>query len=227
MNFSTKKNSSPWRIYVAHGRIHVVLHLTCLNVILNTLLSCGNVCISGFRCRPSVTTNTCYKYIQSPLLMPLPESVLFSLLEIVLMPLLESVLFSLLEIVLIPLVASVLIPLLEIVLIPLVASVLISLLEIVLIPLVASVFVPDLLVSVGLRVVPVMLVVIAEGSGHGRPGITGWFSLFKKLQENSNAPIRWPAFSHILLVCMNSWASKANDVGTTMATEDKTKTTVH
>ena len=211
--------SSPWRIYVAHGRIHVILHLTCLHVILNILHMCVNVCISGFRCRPSVTTNTCYNYLQSPLLMPLPESVLFSLLEIVLMPLLESVLFSLLEIVLIPLVASVLIPLLEIVLIPLVASVLI--------PLVASVFVPALLVSVGLRVVPVMLVVIAEGSGHGRPGITGWFSLFKKLQENSNAPIRWPAFSHILLVCMNSWASKANDFGTTMATEDKTKTTVH
>ena len=50
-------------IYVAHGRIHVVLHLTCLNVILNILPSCGNICISGFRCRPSVTTGTCYNYI--------------------------------------------------------------------------------------------------------------------------------------------------------------------
>ena len=29
--------SSTWRIYVAHGRIHVILHLTCLNVILNIL----------------------------------------------------------------------------------------------------------------------------------------------------------------------------------------------
>ena len=50
--FKKKKNSSTWRIYVAHVRIHVILHLTCLNVILNILPSCGNICISGFRCKP-------------------------------------------------------------------------------------------------------------------------------------------------------------------------------
>ena len=38
------------------------LHVTCLNVILNILPSCGHICISGFRCRLSVTTSTCYNY---------------------------------------------------------------------------------------------------------------------------------------------------------------------
>ena len=52
--------SSTWRIYVALVRIHVILHLTCSNVILNILPLCGNICISGFRCRSSVTTCTCY-----------------------------------------------------------------------------------------------------------------------------------------------------------------------
>ena len=28
--------------------------LTCLNVLLNIIPSCGNICISGLRCRPSV-----------------------------------------------------------------------------------------------------------------------------------------------------------------------------
>ena len=31
-----------------------------LNVIINILPSCGHICINGFRCRPSVTTSTCY-----------------------------------------------------------------------------------------------------------------------------------------------------------------------
>ena len=74
---------------------------------------------------------------------------------------LESVLFSLFECLLFSLLESVLMPLREIILIPY-----------------TIVLIPALLVPVGLRVVPVMLVVIAEGSGHGRPGITGWFSRF-------------------------------------------------
>ena len=36
----------------------MILHLTFLNVILNILPSCGNICVSGLRCRPSVTTST-------------------------------------------------------------------------------------------------------------------------------------------------------------------------
>ena len=52
--------SSTWRIYVAHERIHVIVHLTCLNEIPNILQSCGDIGISGFRCRPFVTTCTCY-----------------------------------------------------------------------------------------------------------------------------------------------------------------------
>ena len=51
--------SSTWRISVAHGRIRVILHVTCLNAMINILPSCGINCISGFRCRPSVTTCTC------------------------------------------------------------------------------------------------------------------------------------------------------------------------
>ena len=51
-NFKKRLFSSTWRISVAHGMIHMNLHVACLNVILNILPSC----ISGFRCRPSVTT---------------------------------------------------------------------------------------------------------------------------------------------------------------------------
>ena len=29
-------------------------------VLLNILTSCGEICVSGFRCRGSVTTSTCY-----------------------------------------------------------------------------------------------------------------------------------------------------------------------
>ena len=64
-----KKNilSSIWSISVARGRLHVILHVACLNVILNILPLCENICISGFRCRPSVTTCTSYNYLQSSL----------------------------------------------------------------------------------------------------------------------------------------------------------------
>ncbi len=34
-SFKTQLFSSTWRISVAHGRIHVILYVTCLNVILN------------------------------------------------------------------------------------------------------------------------------------------------------------------------------------------------
>ena len=34
--------SYTWRNYVAHGRSHVILHLTCLHVV-NILPSCGNI----------------------------------------------------------------------------------------------------------------------------------------------------------------------------------------
>ena len=92
--------------------------------------------------------------------------------------------------------------------------------------------VPELLTVVGLRVVPVIPVVFAEGSRQGRAGFTGWPSRFKKLQTNSNAPIRWPVVSHTLLVCMNRWPSKLTRANGTSpislaATEGKTKTTVH
>ena len=53
--------SSTWRISVAHGRIHMIVHVTRLNVIqilCNTILpSRGIICISGFRRRASVTTS--------------------------------------------------------------------------------------------------------------------------------------------------------------------------
>ena len=58
--FKKKLSSSSWRISVAHGRIRVFLHVACLNVILNILPSCGIICISGFRCKASVTTCTFY-----------------------------------------------------------------------------------------------------------------------------------------------------------------------
>ena len=59
-NVKTRLFSSTWRISVAHGMIHMNVYVSCLNVILNILPSCGHICISGFRCRPSVTTCTCY-----------------------------------------------------------------------------------------------------------------------------------------------------------------------
>ena len=59
-NVKKRLFSSTWRISVAHGMIHMNLHVACLNVILNILQSRGNICISGVRCRPSVTTCTCY-----------------------------------------------------------------------------------------------------------------------------------------------------------------------
>ncbi len=31
-----------------------------------TLSPCGIICVSGFRCRPYITTCTCYNYPQSP-----------------------------------------------------------------------------------------------------------------------------------------------------------------
>ena len=60
MNFSKNNFFSLWRISDTHGRINVIFHVTYLNVILNILPLCENICISGFRCRPSVTTSTCY-----------------------------------------------------------------------------------------------------------------------------------------------------------------------
>ena len=49
--FFLKKHifSSSWHIYAAHGRIHVILHLSC-NTKHNAIVR--NICISGFRCRP-------------------------------------------------------------------------------------------------------------------------------------------------------------------------------
>ena len=40
--------------------IHLILHVTSLNVLLSILSSCGHICTSGFRCRAPVTTCTCY-----------------------------------------------------------------------------------------------------------------------------------------------------------------------
>ena len=42
--------SSTLCISVAHVRIRVMLQVACLHIILNILLSCGIICISGFRC---------------------------------------------------------------------------------------------------------------------------------------------------------------------------------
>ena len=59
-NFKKRLFPSTWRISVAQGMIHMKVHVACLNVILNILPTCGHICISGFRCRLSVTTSTCY-----------------------------------------------------------------------------------------------------------------------------------------------------------------------
>ena len=45
-NFKKRLFSSTWRISVAQGMIH-----------MNILPSCGHICISGFRCRLSVTNS--------------------------------------------------------------------------------------------------------------------------------------------------------------------------
>ena len=70
MHKETLKNhhsSSTWRISATHRMIHLIFHVTRLNVILNLLPSCEIICISGFRCRASVTTCTCYNQPKSPL----------------------------------------------------------------------------------------------------------------------------------------------------------------
>ena len=58
-HFKKRIFSSTWRISDAQGMIHMKLglHVACLNVILTILPSCGHICISGFRCRLSVTTS--------------------------------------------------------------------------------------------------------------------------------------------------------------------------
>ncbi len=70
MHKETLKNhhsSSTWRISATHRMIHLIFHVACLNVVLNLLPSCEIICISGFCCRASVTTCTCYNQPKSPL----------------------------------------------------------------------------------------------------------------------------------------------------------------
>ena len=51
-DFKKRLFSSTWRISVAHGMIHMHLHVACLNVILNILPSCGHICTNGFAVGP-------------------------------------------------------------------------------------------------------------------------------------------------------------------------------
>ena len=44
-SFTNHMFSSTWCISVTHGMIHLIVHVTCLNVILNILPSCGKICI--------------------------------------------------------------------------------------------------------------------------------------------------------------------------------------
>ena len=68
--FKKHRFSSTWRMYVAHGRIHVILHLTCINVILNILhradIFALVVCVVGHLLQLAlVTTSPSLPYIIS------------------------------------------------------------------------------------------------------------------------------------------------------------------
>ena len=54
--------SLKWRNLMAFRLIHVMLYMTCSDVLINMLSSCRIICISSFVCKPSVTTYPCYKY---------------------------------------------------------------------------------------------------------------------------------------------------------------------
>ena len=51
-----------WHNFMAWRRTHVILHMTCSNLLMNMLSSCRIICISSFVYKPSVTTYPCYNY---------------------------------------------------------------------------------------------------------------------------------------------------------------------